>query len=196
MSDVDFDVAIIGGGPAGSSMGAYLGKAGVKCVIFESELFPRPHVGESLVPSSTRVFKELGFLEEMELNRFPRKFGAAWTTAANYPSGFADDFDGLEPDCRADIRFAERPKPGLAKNYTYHVNRGKFDNLLLHHAAKLGATVYEGVRVRQVDFSETCPRLQLQLGKKPVEVSARMVVDASGRQTFLGNQLKLKVRDA
>lgn len=194
--DPDFDVAIIGAGPAGSSMGAYLAKAGVKCVIFESELFPRPHVGESLVPSSTRVFKELDFLEEMERNRFPRKFGAAWTTAANYPSGFADDFDGLEPDCRADIRFAERHQPGVDQNYTYHVDRGKFDNLLLHHAAKLGATVYEGVRARHVDFSEACPRVQLQLGKKPVEVSARMVVDASGRNTFLGNQLKLKVRDA
>src|SRR6185312_141045 len=44
----DFDVAIIGGGPAGGSMGAYLAKAGVNCVVLERELFPRPHVGESL----------------------------------------------------------------------------------------------------------------------------------------------------
>src|ERR1017187_1522343 len=49
----DFDVAIIGGGPAGSSMAAYLAKAGVSCVVFERELFPRPHAGESLVPSAT-----------------------------------------------------------------------------------------------------------------------------------------------
>lgn len=58
----DFDVGIIGGGPAGSSMAAYLAKAGVSCVIFEGELFPRPHVGESLVPSSTRIFKEFDVL--------------------------------------------------------------------------------------------------------------------------------------
>ena len=44
-------------------MAAYLAKAGVKCVVFESELFPRPHVGESLVPSSTRVFRDLDFLK-------------------------------------------------------------------------------------------------------------------------------------
>src|SRR5260370_1356400 len=75
----DFDVAIIGGGPAGSSMGAYLAKAGVSCVVFERELFPRPHVGESLVPSSTRVFKDLDFLPLMEEARFPHKFGAVWT---------------------------------------------------------------------------------------------------------------------
>jgi flavin-dependent dehydrogenase len=53
---VDFDVGIIGGGPAGSSMAAYLAKAGITCVVFEGALFPRPHVGESFVPSSTRVF--------------------------------------------------------------------------------------------------------------------------------------------
>ena len=52
----DFDIGILGGGPAGASLAAYLAKAGVSCVVFERELFPRPHVGESLVPSSTRVF--------------------------------------------------------------------------------------------------------------------------------------------
>ena len=75
----EFDVAIIGGGPAGSSMGAYLAKAGVTAVVFERELFPRPHVGESLVPSSTRVFKDLDFLPQMEEAKFPHKFGAVWT---------------------------------------------------------------------------------------------------------------------
>ena len=42
----DFEVGIIGGGPAGSSMAAYLAKAGINCVVFERELMPRPHVGE------------------------------------------------------------------------------------------------------------------------------------------------------
>jgi len=69
----DFDVIVIGGGPAGGSMGAYLGRAGVKVAVMERELFPREHVGESLVPSSTRVFKDLGFLEKMEAAKFPHK---------------------------------------------------------------------------------------------------------------------------
>ena len=56
-------------------------KAGVDCVVFERELFPRPHVGESLVPSSTRVFKDLDFLPVMEEHKFPRKYGAVWTRA-------------------------------------------------------------------------------------------------------------------
>ena len=68
----DFDVGIIGGGPAGSSMAAYLAKAGVNCVVFERDLMPRAHVGESLVPSSTRVFRDLDFCPRWKNRDFPR----------------------------------------------------------------------------------------------------------------------------
>ncbi len=194
MSTPDFDIGIIGGGPAGSSMASYLAKAGVKCVLLERSLFPRPHVGESLVPSSTRVFKDIGFLETMEENNFPRKYGAAWTAANS--KAYQHDFQGLPDDCRVDIRFEEREQPGVEQNYTYHVDRGKFDLLLLQHANKLGATVYEGVTVKSVDFtSGEFPRLHYSMGRKEIGLDVRMVVDASGRQTLLGNQLKMKVKD-
>jgi 1H-pyrrole-2-carbonyl-[peptidyl-carrier protein] chlorinase len=189
----DFDVGIIGGGPAGSSLAAYLGKAGAKCVVFEHELFPRPHVGESLVPSSTRVFHELGFLPKMEEARFPHKYGAVWT--ADEQRAYAHDLDGLSPDCHAQLRFEERPQPGVDRNYTYHVDRGKFDLILLQHAHELGAAVYEGVRVSAVDFAPEHPVVKFKMGRKEMGVSVRMVADASGRQTFLGNQLKLKIKD-
>jgi len=107
LSKADFDIGIIGGGPAGSAMASYLAKAGVRCVLFERELFPRPHVGESLVPSSTRVFKDLGFIEQMEEAKFPHKFGAVWT-AEDKKGGYDHDWDGLAPDCHADVRFEER----------------------------------------------------------------------------------------
>jgi FADH2 O2-dependent halogenase len=80
MADVDFDVGIIGGGPAGLSMASYLAKAGVRCAVFERDIFPREHVGESLVPSSNRVFAELGPFDKLEACKFPHKWGAAWTT--------------------------------------------------------------------------------------------------------------------
>ena len=190
----DFDVGIIGGGPAGAGMAAYLAKAGVKCVVFERELFPRPHVGESLVPSSTRVFRELGFLETMEAERFPHKYGAVWT-AFDEAKPYNHDWDRLDAADTATIEFAERAQPGIDMKYTYHVDRGRFDLLLLQHANRLGATVYEGVRVRGVDFSEPHPKVTFTMGRRDHEVSCRIVVDASGRNTLLGNQLKLKVSD-
>lgn len=191
----DFDVGIIGGGPAGAATAAYLAQAGLSCAVFERELFPRPHVGESLVPSSTRVFREIGFLEQMERSGFPRKYGAAWTA----PGGrrvYAHDWNGLSADAYAGVRFDERAQPGVDQNYTWHVDRGRFDTMLLQHAHSLGATVYEGVTVRRVDFSDPAmPALEYAIGRRQVRTTVRMVVDASGRRTLLGNQLKLRVRD-
>lgn len=196
MGVFDYDIGIIGGGPAGAATAAYLARAGLSCVIFERELFPRPHVGESLVPSSTRVFKELGFLDQMETAGFPRKYGAAWTTTEKGPV-YADSFEGLEPDCNVNIRFEERQQPGVDRNYTFHVDRGKFDLLLLQHAQRLGATIYEGVRVQGVDFAEPGrPRINFTIANQQVQTRVRMVVDASGRRTLLGNQLKLRIQDS
>ena len=114
----DFDVAIIGGGPAGASMGCYLAKAGVKCVVFERELFPRPHVGESLVPSSTRVFKDLDFLPQMEEAKFPHKFGAVWTTN--------DENPGLRPRSRG-------PGAGLQRRHPFRrAKAGRYGGPELH----------------------------------------------------------------
>lgn len=175
-------------------MAAYLAKAGVSCVVFERELFPRPHVGESLVPSSSRVFNDLGFMDQMEAAKFPHKFGAVWT-AQEQAKAYDHDWEGLNPDCHAVVRFEERAQQGVDKNYTYHVDRGKFDLMLLQHANKLGAAVYEGVKVGGVDFETEQPTVRFGMGRKEMGVSVRMVVDASGRQTLLGNQLKLKVKD-
>jgi FADH2 O2-dependent halogenase len=195
MQKTDFDVGIIGGGPAGASMAAYLGKAGVDCVVFEGELFPRQHVGESFVPSSTRVFQDLDFLPVLEENRFPHKFGAAWTTHTATSGLYQTDWHGLAADSLADIRFQERDQPGVEQNYTYHVDRGKFDLLLLQHAHKLGAAVHEGVTVKGADFEEDHVRVRYGMGRRDAETTVRMVVDASGRRTLIGNQLKWRIKD-
>lgn len=193
---VDFDVGIIGGGPAGSSMAAYLAKAGINCVVFESALFPRPHVGESFVPSSTRVFRELEFLPVLESSGFPKKFGAAWTSHTKKRYAHDIGFDGLPIDNKADVQFAEREQPGVEQPYTYHVDRGKFDLLMLQHANGLGAKVYEGVTVQNVDFSDpVLGAINYTIGKKQVKTHVRMVVDATGRKTLLARQMKWRIVD-
>jgi FADH2 O2-dependent halogenase len=195
VAETDFDVAIIGGGPAGSATASYLAKAGVSCAVFEGAIFPRPHVGESLVPATTPVLAEIGALPAVDAAGFPRKYGAAWTSAA--PSSIPTmGFTGLSHGFRAaEIEFSERDQPGVTQDYTYHVDRAKFDLLLLQHAESLGATVYQGTRVREVDFSGETPAVRLRLGATDVALRARMVVDASGRGTTLGRQLGLKVPD-
>ena len=134
-------------------------------MVFERELMPRPHVGESLVPSSTRVFKDLDFLPKMEEAKFPHKFGAAWTAASD-AKVYNMDFGGVSADCHVDIRFEERHQPGVSQNYTYHVDRSKFDLMLLQHANQFGAKVYEGVGVSRRGFQRPeLRRRQVQDGQ-------------------------------
>lgn len=191
----DFDVAVIGGGPAGSTVASYLAKEGLSVAVFEAENFPREHVGESLVTATTPVLLEIGAMPAVEAAGFPKKYGAAWT------SGETRDIDPLGYNVgphnfgTAEIRFQERDQPGVDRDYTFHVDRGKFDLILLKNAEELGATVYQGVRVTKVDFDGELPVVRAKIGGKQTEVTARMVVDASGRRTMLGNQLKVKVND-
>src|SRR5687768_42431 len=133
------DVIIIGGGPAASAMGSFLSKAGIKNLILEAANHPRQHVGESMVTSSTRVFRELNFLETLEREGFVHKYGASWHA-----------FNGQE----FAIWFKEFPQEGVDQEYTYHVDRAKLDILMLKHAESLGSEIYQGVRVSEVLFED------------------------------------------
>lgn len=192
---IDFDVAIIGGGPGGSAAAAYLAQAGLSVALFESAIFPRPHVGESLVPATTPVLTEIGALEAVDAANFPKKYGAAWTAAYNLKvpaNGFAE----FNHRVAAEVQFVERDQEGVYRDYTFHVDRGKFDLILLKNAEERGAHVFAGTRVLKVDFDDPDKvTLNCRMGGKSVDFTAGLVVDASGRQTLLGRQLKTKVPD-
>ena len=111
------DVIIVGGGPAGSTLGCYLSKAGIDNVIIEQGIHPRPHVGELMVMATLRIWDDIGFIHTMEDENFPKKFGAAW-----HPAGKIEE---------AEIALKEFPQEGIHQEYTYHVDRAKFDLLLL-----------------------------------------------------------------
>jgi len=195
MSGFDYDIGIIGGGPAGSTMASYLAKAGISAIVLESAEFPRPHVGESLVTATTPVLQEIGALAKVDAAGFPRKYGAAWTSAAKETVP-EKGFTGMTQGFRlASVEFQERDQPGVDQAYTYHVDRGKYDQLLLQHAAELGARVRERTRVQDVEFTDDGVVLTAVGDEGTERLRVRMVVDASGRQTMLGRKKKLKVPD-
>jgi FADH2 O2-dependent halogenase len=140
----------------------------------------------------------------MEAAKFPYKYGAAWTSASdtswNMPVHSHDwegvnGTDGITPEMYVDVTFAERAQPGVDMKYTYHVDRGLFDTLLLQHANSLGAKVYEGLNVKGAEVDADGVTVRFDLGHRESAIRAHMVVDASGRRTLLGNQFGWKIKD-
>jgi FADH2 O2-dependent halogenase len=172
------DVVILGAGPAGLTLACYLARAGVSCLVLERALHPRPHVGESLMPSTVRVFREIGFHPVMEAAEFPRSGGVVYHPRSG---------DAIE------IAYAEFPQEGVEQDYTYHVDRSKFDLLLMKHAENVGCRIVQGVGVKEVCFDEgRAVGVLAQFADQEVFVPARIVVDAGGRAAKLGRQLGLR----
>lgn len=182
----DTDVIIIGGGPAGSTLGSYLARNGYDAVILERDIHPREHVGESLVPSANKMLEEIGFFDKMDFHGFIRKPGASWTSFKGATAG---------PDLL--IRFKDSPQPGINQDYTYHVDRSRFDALLLKHASEQGVRVVQGANVLRVTFDDDdrATGVAVRVVGKEFDLRSRVVVDASGRRGLLGKQLGLMEKD-
>jgi 1H-pyrrole-2-carbonyl-[peptidyl-carrier protein] chlorinase len=174
----DFDVVIIGGGPAGSVLASLLAQAGYRALVLERDIHPRDHVGESLTPSTNPIFKRIGFLEKMEDTGFVHKPGACWTAPRAPVGKFLA------------IRLGEFPPPGATQFYTYNVERDVFDAMLLRHASELGAKVVQGARAQEVLFDDdgraVGVRARVTDGWER-DIFARFVVDASGRRCVLAS---------
>lgn len=171
-----FDVAIIGGGPGGSSLGALLKKynPALRVAIFEKEKFPREHVGESQLPACGFYLDEIGCWDKMERADFPIKVGATYRWGA---SDQLWDFEFLPLD-----RFTETDRPGKYAGQrrltAWQVDREVYDDILLKHAAEMGCQVFEETLVREV-LREGDRVLGLRLGDGR-EIEARWYIDASG----------------
>jgi flavin-dependent dehydrogenase len=179
VNEHDFDVIIAGGGPAGSSTANYLRQKGRSVLVLEREKFPRFHLGESLLPFSNDIWKELGVWEEMN-ERFLHKPGAR----------FVHEESGAEFTYYFDTAI----RPG--RPYAFQVKREEFDKMLLDRAAALGAEVREETEVKDVAFAADRVTVTA-VGKdgQPYRVRAPLFVDATGRDAFIAGKRQWKEHD-
>lgn len=166
------DVAVIGGGPGGSTTAAFLAKAGLRVTLFERERFPRFRVGESLLPATLGVLDRLGLREVFDKRGYLLKHGAYFH---DQESGYAHTFYFLKG----------RPWP----SYAYQVPRADFDAILLEHARAQGVTVFQPATVAAVLLDADGASLSATAEGGVLSVRARFVVDASGRDAFLPSRI-------
>jgi flavin-dependent dehydrogenase len=171
------DVAVIGGGPAGSTAAALLARRGCKVIALEKARHPRFHIGESLLPMNLPLFERLGVAEKV------RTLGV-FKPGADFE---ADNERGYNT-------YAFARALGKSPPHAYQVWRQDFDKMLYDHARECGADAREGhevLRVEQLGDRET--RLEVRTDEgRDYEIKARYLIDASGRDAFLSAKRKLR----
>lgn len=169
-------VAILGGGPVGASLAAYLAKAGVRVVLFHKAKRPPIIVGESLVPAIVPFLRRLG-VEKQVADFSIYKPGATFVLTTE-----------------SDISFRFDQAIGAEVNYSYNTPRDLFDAVILQAARDAGATVLEGTA--QVEREAGSDRVRLS--DKTIEMTGGVlsgqpdfIVDATGRSRTIGNLMEI-----
>lgn len=175
-----WDAIVAGGGPAGAATATVLAQHGRKVLLLEREQFPRYHIGESLMPYTWFSFERLGVLDWLKTSGSPLKHSVQFVSTSGKVSQPFYFFQTIEHECAS----------------TWQILRSDFDRMMLENAVSHGVEVREGVRVQDVirDGNQVVG-VTAQSGNTTEELSSRVVVDATGRDTLLASRLGWKRRD-
>ncbi len=179
----NYDILIIGGGPAGSSTATILAEYGHRVLVLEREKFPRYHVGESLIPFTFGPLERLGMIPRMKKSHFMKKYSVSF----------------VQPDGRRSQPFyfhTRYDKETIAQ--TWQVLRSEFDEMLLNNARDRGAEVREETAVTRLLKDDSGRVIGVEVcGKdgRAESLFARLVIDASGKEAFASNREGWRIGD-
>jgi flavin-dependent dehydrogenase len=180
------DIIVIGGGPVGTTAATLLTEKGYRVCLLEKTQHPRFHIGESLLPMNLPILDRLGVLAQI------KKIGIIKQGA---------EFNHIDPLTGQNKRmtFYFRQAFNQQYPYAYEVKRSEFDAILFANSQAKGVTVLENSQVTDVEFI-AAGQVNVQYKntadqQQPFTLSARYIIDASGRDSFLSRKMKLKQKN-
>ena len=179
-----WEMIVVGGGPAGSTLAGIARKHDPKAriLILEKTPFPRHHVGESLLPGSIPVLKELGVHGKIDAGGFPRKMGVVFVWGDDRKPWDAD-FNNLN------LEMVRKYGRLLDSEFSWQVLRSRYDEILLDHAKELGAEVRFGWRaVSAIEEKGKVVGVVVEKDGRRESLRCGTLADCSGQSGFLAAQ--------
>ena len=181
-ANTNYDVIIIGSGPAGSSSSAILAENGHRVLVLEREKFPRYHIGESLLPFTYQPLQRLGLINKMKKSAFVEKYSVQFVSPsgrASLPFYFFDRYD----------------RDSVAQ--TWQVLRSEFDQMLMENSRAKGAEIKEETTVKELIWENGAVkgvRAQTK-GGEVIEYRAPITLDCTGKEAFSSTRNNWRVKD-
>jgi flavin-dependent dehydrogenase len=169
------DVAIIGGGPGGSTMAMFLARHGIRSVIVEKATFPRYHIGESMSGECGALLRSLGLESKMIERRDPIKHGVSVYGPRGKDSFYVPVM-------------ARNAENQLIPATTWQVRRSTFDQMVLNEATSRGADLIHGEVVAALRGDDRIRGLRVRMPNGTMqEIESEVVIDATGQHTCLSH---------
>lgn len=170
-------VAIIGGGPAGATLGTLLARKGHKVAMFHTDVRPELIVGESLLPAIIPIIREVGIEDEVKKFSIFKPGASVWMD---------DDFENDAPFTMG---------KGKLPEYAYNTPRDQFDQAVLNAAEKAGVKVFNIL----AKVEKGTPEKQVVLSQETIDETKDyftgqpdLLIDATGRSRLFARLLETK----
>ena len=175
----EYDVVVVGAGPAGGSAATICAQGGLRTLLIERDPVPRFHVGESLMPETYWPLQRLGLVDHLRDAGWQAKKSVQFVTG-----------DGRESE---PFFFSEHDDREC--NTTWQVERSEFDLMLFDRAEECGADCVDQTRLTDVhrdDEGKAAGVTVRDVDGETKRIACQVIVDATGQQAFLANRLGIK----